>query len=381
MGRKFSAGVARCYGSKPIRRRVGVAGVGKFSLDFGETESYYFKESYVCTREREKKVRDMLWKKLLLVMSVLFLATLPSAAQEKQNPEAIKHYNAGVELWKAGDYEKALQEYKQSLALDSTSVQTLYGIGLVYRQLDQLDEAIEYLSKAVRINPRYVDAYYDLGLTYWKQKEYDQAINQFLTVTNFGPEGGSKYHKAYFSLGRLYQLKKELDQAKEALQMALAFDPEYAEAYYYLGEVHRAQGNLTQAIEAYNQAAALDSTDMQIFYRLGLVYKEDGKYERAAEAYQRVSHSKSKLATDSRYRLCVVYNAMGRYDEAISMAQEYLQRKPNAAQALMALGEAHENLGQYKEAVEAYTKASKDSQWKQFATYKIDQLKKYTEEE
>jgi tetratricopeptide (TPR) repeat protein len=138
---------------------------------------------------------------------------------------------------------------------------------------------------------------------------------------------------------------------------------------------------MEKAIGAYRQAAALDSTDMQTWYRLGIVYKDDGQYEQAVRAYQRVMQSKSKFATDSRYRLAMVFNAMHCHQEAIDALGQYLWRDPHAASALMVLGEAHENLGQHAQAIEAYTKASADSRWKQFANYKIEELKKYVEEE
>ncbi|KPL18241.1 MAG: hypothetical protein AMJ92_08905 [candidate division Zixibacteria bacterium SM23_81] len=316
-----------------------------------------------------------------LVLLALFLGNAPARTEEKQNPEAIKHYNAGVEFTRSGDFAKAVKEYQKSLELDPENVQTLYGLGLAHRQLNQLDEAILFLGKAVKINPRYVDAYYELGLAYWMQKKYDESINQFITVTNFGPEAGSKYTKAYYSLGRLHYAKKDLEQAQESLQMAVALDPEYVDAHYYLGEVFREQKELTSSIEAYRQAVALDSSHDQAFYKLGSVYKEDGQYEEAVEAYKKVIQLKSKWAADSRYRLAVVYNAMGRLQDAVTMAQEYLKRKPSDAKALMALGEAYEGLGQHREAIAAYTKAAQDSRWNQYATHKIKELKESLEEE
>ncbi len=328
------------------------------------------------------KVKTMIAKVLILVAGILFLAAF-TVAEEKQNPEAVKHYNAGVEFTRTGDFEKAVESYKASLELDPENVQTLYGLGYAYRKLDQLEAAIEYLSKAVKINPRYVDAHYELGLAYWTKKEYDESINQFVTVCNFGPEAGSKYSKSYYSIGRLYHIKKELDQALEALQMSVAMDPEYAEAHYYLGEVYMQKEALNSAIGAYQQATVLDSTYAQAFYKLGLVYKEDGQFEKAVDSYQKVIalEPNSKIARDSKYRLAVVYNALRRYQEAIAVAGEYLERKPTDAKALVALGEAYENLGQLEKAIDAYTKAAKDSRWNQYATYKIDQLKKSMEEE
>jgi tetratricopeptide (TPR) repeat protein len=76
-----------------------------------------------------------------------------------------------------------------------------------------------------------------------------------------------------------------------------------------------------------------------------------------------------------------VYNAVGRYADAVSAVKEYLEVKPDDAKALMALGEAYEGLDQVQNAIEAYTGASKDSKWTQYATYKVDELKKSVEEE
>jgi tetratricopeptide (TPR) repeat protein len=71
---------------------------------------------------------------------------------------------------------------------------------------------------------------------------------------------------------------------------------------------------------------------------------------------------------------------MGRYEDAIEVLRDYLELKPGAANALMALGEAYENLGRYPDAIEAYGQAAEDSRWAQYANYKIEQLQKYVEE-
>jgi tetratricopeptide (TPR) repeat protein len=323
--------------------------------------------------------KSSLCRVTVLLMALCLFPTL-ALGDEEQNAEAIEYYNAGVEYTRSGDFQSAVDEYLKSLALDPENVQTLYGLGYAYRQLDQLDEAIEYLSQAVGINPNYIDAYYEMGLAYWKGKQYQEAIDQFTNVTTRGQADDSKVPKAYYSLGRLYLLENKLDQAQMALQTSVGFDDQYAEAQYYLGEVYRRQKNFSSAIEAYKLAAALDSTDMQTYYKMGIVYKEDGQYEGAVEAFQKVIQSGTKFATDSRYRLGTVYNAMGRYQEAIGILEQYLELKPGTASALMALGEAHENLGQYSAAIEAYGKAAKDSRWTQYANYKIDQLQKYLEE-
>jgi tetratricopeptide (TPR) repeat protein len=184
-------------------------------------------------------------------------------------------------------------------------------------------------------------------------------------------------------VGRLYLLKKQLDQALEALQMSVALEPEYAEANYYLGEVYKEKNELSSAIQAYQQAVVLDSNYVQAFYKLGLTHKEDGKYEKAVEFYQKVIELEpmSKLARDSKYRLAVAYNALRQYENAVTAVQEYLQKRPTDAKALVALGEAYENLDQLEKAIEAYERAAKDSRWNQYATYKIDELKKTLEEE
>ncbi|MCK4598011.1 tetratricopeptide repeat protein, partial [bacterium] len=104
-----------------------------------------------------KTVRNVF---VLFGLSIL-LSVCAVADEQEQNPEAIKHYNAGVEFTRAGDYDKAVAEFKMALELDPDDVKIIYGLGLALRLQGQLEESIEYLSKAIEVNPQYIEPYWD----------------------------------------------------------------------------------------------------------------------------------------------------------------------------------------------------------------------------
>src|SRR5207302_8806857 len=69
----------------------------------------------------------------------------------------------------------AIDQYKQVLAQDSKNVTSLKGIAFLYMQQKKFDEAREYYKKAIEADPNDPETYYSVGVIDWSATYKDAA--------------------------------------------------------------------------------------------------------------------------------------------------------------------------------------------------------------
>ncbi len=116
----------------------------------------------------------------------------------------------GDELFKAEQYDDALEAYNKALQLKPIA-SAYYHIGWIYNDRDDYDQALSALQQAVRLNPNDAESYYELGYAYRNLKRSNEALSAY----------------------------------RQAIQVR----GDYAEAYYQIGWMHNDQGQFAQAID------------------------------------------------------------------------------------------------------------------------------------
>lgn len=84
------------------------------------------------------------------LLLVTLLAAVPARAQLAA---AVRHYDAGNERFRQGDYRGALAAYEQALEAGYASGRLYYNMGNAYYRLDNLGQAIRYYEKARDLTP------------------------------------------------------------------------------------------------------------------------------------------------------------------------------------------------------------------------------------
>ena len=95
------------------------------------------------------------------------------------------HFARGLILWtntKRFPHEQAIQSYKRSLALDSTSDETHHQLSIVFAHIGLMDEAQQSLNNALQINPNNTMARYRVGVYHAWQGKSDEAFAVFKTI-------------------------------------------------------------------------------------------------------------------------------------------------------------------------------------------------------
>jgi len=108
------------------------------------------------------------------------------------------HCERGIKLYRKGQYERAIEEFKRALELDPANVQ-----------------ARTYLTYSVRrSNKKTVDGLYKQAKVYYAQKEYQKAIDVYNQVLNIIPDDGYSLYRIE-SLNALIEKQNRLSQSKQ----------------------------------------------------------------------------------------------------------------------------------------------------------------------
>jgi tetratricopeptide (TPR) repeat protein len=81
--------------------------------------------------------------------------------------EAEEYYNLGNTYRTKGDYDRAIEAYKEAIKLDPDDAKAHHVLGVTYHIKEEnahynYDKAIEAYKEAIKLDPDYVNAHYNL---------------------------------------------------------------------------------------------------------------------------------------------------------------------------------------------------------------------------
>jgi superkiller protein 3 len=204
--------------------------------------------------------------------------------------------------------QEALEQYQEALQIDSSREDALFGLGLAQRELGNLDQAGAAFQTVVQMsasNPtaaldkRLQGAHFYLGLILREQGRYDDAINELRTALGLNRADAD----TLFELGKTFALAGQNDDAAAALDVALAFVPEFEEAYVEMGKLATATGDQVKAQYAQAmldvlhgkagdavptlQSVAQGAKSARYWWGLGYALEKTGDNAGALAAYQK----------------------------------------------------------------------------------------------
>ena len=150
--------------------------------------------------------------------------------------EAQRHLQRAYQAQMQGDYDRAVELYRESLALHPTAEAHTF-LGWTFHFQGKIDEAIAECKRAIEIDPEFGNPYNDIGAYLIGLERYDEAIpwlEQAIVAKRYEPR-----HFPYFNLGRAYLAKGSINRARELFKQALEIEPRYALARQALERLRR----------------------------------------------------------------------------------------------------------------------------------------------
>ena len=186
--------------------------------------------------------------------------------------------------------ERYFKQVKNTLsASNELAIQTEYGLGYIYYQKPNYDEAVKCFRNFIqRCDDRKADlksdAYVRLGDCYFVDRSYDQAINYYDMATRISRRNADY---ALFQQGLCYGAKGQSNQKIDMLETLVRTYPStnyYDRALFEIGNTHLVYGDKRAAIAAFNRLVKerpRSSYTRQALMKVGMIYYNNNQYDLA----------------------------------------------------------------------------------------------------
>ncbi|WP_238915912.1 tetratricopeptide repeat protein [Clostridium sp. YIM B02555] len=276
----------------------------------------------------------------------------------KENPRYYPFLKKGQIFEELREYEKALECYKEVLALDPENRTINNSIGEMYDALDDYDNALDYYNKQIDMEK---GAYYYLnrGLLYARNGKFDEAEDDYRCAIELEPENPYGYN----SLGYLYERKNEHEKSIPYYKQAIEADVDKRDLRFYRNIIacYKKLDENELALEYYDKAIEDYSDDDELYYRKAKLLKKMKLYKEAIETYlkgievhKEQEETKINILEDFYDEISSAYKSMEEYDRAIEWSKKALEINPDSKYAYENMGRIYDDLKDYETAIKYY---------------------------
>jgi len=133
--------------------------------------------------------------------------------------------NLGRKYYVAGEYDKAIDAFKEEISKNPSSAEAHFNLGLAYGKMGQYDKEIAAYEEAVKLNPKRPELHFNLGTVYNDIGNKKQAISVLNEAIRLRPE----YLKAHYTICKIYSEIGDYSNAKKEFEIVKKLDNSVAE--------------------------------------------------------------------------------------------------------------------------------------------------------
>ena len=278
-------------------------------------------------QERRRKIirRRKQKQALRLVAACLVIAALVVTVFSVKNYNSgSRHDNKGMNAYESGDYDTAVNEFKEAISYDGSNA----------------------------------DYYIHLGMAYVEQKSYDEALGYFNQAEGCAENDDQK---ALLNRGRgiacLYQgdYQTAIKWFGDALNISSQSNDIRIDTLYYKAEAEQKSGDYQAAVQSYGQIIDLKDDAGTRMLR-GMAYMQLQDYASAEkDLYAAIKQSRKSYAV---YRtLYSALEAQGKDDEAKQVLNDALQLSGSSSEDYYNRGMIYVDLQDYTNATDMLNKS------------------------
>ena len=242
---------------------------------------------------------------------------------DTSNTLFLKHYNSGIEFYKAQKYEQALVALKEAIQLNPEFEKAYNRIIAIFTIQKKLDAGKSYFKELIQRYPTNSFAYFGLGSIWFNLKEYQKAIEFFQKSIQLQPQFVSVYQRlvdaylrtdqlekgiewlsefrrlqpnnpfAYYGLASAFERQADWDNVFHNIQKALDLNPQFTELYILQIRCLFKSGKPQEALKIGQQALSLLKTKEEpelqaaIYNNIGSIYTATGKFVEAIDTLKK----------------------------------------------------------------------------------------------
>lgn len=267
--------------------------------------------------------------KLLAALFVVFVSLLADCNCSVGEAAAKAHEKHG---------EETLQSNREIKAY------TNFCIAVDFMLLSQWEAAVESLERTLEYDPLSQKAHLYIASCHFQLEHDALAITHMETAARISPDD----FDVHYTLGTILMSKGDSAKALEAFERAIGCESAsdnavlYGDALLNVAGLYLRQDAVDRAISCLNTIIGLELTSdpRQLYLEVGKLHYRAGNAEDSLEAFAVVKELDPSLIGIYPY-MVACYEMLGRLDEAIAEADNFLSRSPNAWNMHLALSRVY----------------------------------------
>ncbi|MCX7974475.1 MAG: sulfatase-like hydrolase/transferase [Candidatus Aminicenantes bacterium] len=236
------------------------------------------------------------------------------------------HFTLGNIYFRIGQFESALNHFRQALVLKPDDVFAAINIANCYLRLGKAEEAEKFLLDF--INKGFPDSqiYFLLGNIKFYQHKYNEALSYYQECLALNPDSAS----AYNAIGAVYFQLQAIEKAEQNFLQALKLNPELTNANYNLAQVYEAKGMMTKAIEAYLEELKHSPRHFKAAFNLARLYRLQHRDDDEEKLLRLCLEIEPDFPLTYFYLARLYLKRGAHLDEAIALVNKGIALKPEA---------------------------------------------------
>lgn len=273
-------------------------------------------------QERRRKIirRRKQKQALRLVAACLVIAALVVTVFSVKNYNSgSRHDNKGMNAYESGDYDTAVNEFKEAISYDGSNADYYIHLGMAYVEQKSYDEALGYFNQAEgcaenddqkallnrgrgiaclyqgdyqtaikwfgdalnissQSNDIRIDTLYYKAEAEQKSGDYQAAVQSYGQIIDLKDDAGTRMLK-----GMAYMQLQDYASAEKDLYVAIKQSRKSYAVYRTLYSALEAQGKDDEAKQVLNDALQLSGSSGEDYYNRGMIYVDLQDYTNAAD--------------------------------------------------------------------------------------------------
>ncbi|MFH1688985.1 MAG: tetratricopeptide repeat protein [Candidatus Eisenbacteria bacterium] len=234
----------------------------------------------------------------------------------------------------------------------ATEEQQLLADGIEKFRRGDFEGAIEAFKRVTELDPENAQAFISVGSAYMRMERLTEAANAFRRASVLAPDDAT----ARVGLAQVHKLNAKPDNALEELVAALELDPENADAHYTRAMIYQELGDLDLELESLVATTAVDPRNSQAQSRVADIYLANGMYDDGVAALKAVLSGRTPVE-HTHTRLAGAYYELGNLAAAENELRKEIAVRPKLASPHANLAGLLAELGRTDEAVHEYETA------------------------
>jgi tetratricopeptide (TPR) repeat protein len=257
--------------------------------------------------------------------------------------------DSGRRSLESGDLAGAERSFREYLAEHPDSAEALSNLAIVSARREQFAQAVELYGKALQANPQLKQIHFNMAVALGRMNRYAEAAEHLRTFVKAYP----KEPRGHQLLGLCLVETGDLREALKELEISYRENPNDGSILYALAYANARAGNEDRAAEVLSR---LDSNPVQAKLIEGLIEYRRGRFTEAKALFQQVVDK----APDNAPAVA----ALGRLEllehndaEAIGLLERAIRLNPSDAESCYQLGVLYDRNGRNEEGIKLLKRA------------------------